>query len=70
MNELGGWGLFWSLNGSSPRHRTIPRIYDAKLMAPLSLVNAPNKVPEHQRVYQAAYRAHTRIWKIVSDRRI
>ncbi|KAK1760935.1 hypothetical protein QBC47DRAFT_368645 [Echria macrotheca] len=30
----------------------------------MGLVNAPNKVPEHQRVYQAAYRAHTRIWKI------
>ncbi|KAK1829698.1 hypothetical protein QBC39DRAFT_356246 [Podospora conica] len=30
----------------------------------MALVNAPNKVPEHQRVYQAAYRAHTRIWKI------
>ncbi|KAK3359384.1 hypothetical protein B0T25DRAFT_532787 [Lasiosphaeria hispida] len=30
----------------------------------MALVNAPNKVPEHQRVYQQAYRAHTRIWKI------
>lgn len=29
-------------------------------------INAPNKVPEHQRAYQAAYRAHTRIWRIVS----
>lgn len=29
-------------------------------------VNAPNKVPEHQRTYQAAYRGHTRIWRIVS----
>lgn len=28
-------------------------------------VNAPNKVPEHQRNYQAAYRSHTRIWRIV-----
>lgn len=28
-------------------------------------VNAQNKVPEHQRTYQAAYRAHTRIWRIV-----
>ncbi|PSS02465.1 hypothetical protein BD289DRAFT_478841 [Coniella lustricola] len=27
-------------------------------------VNAPNKVPEHQRNYQAAYRNHTRIWRI------
>lgn len=27
-------------------------------------VNAPNKVPQHQRTYQAAYRAHTRIWRI------
>ncbi|KAK2602607.1 hypothetical protein N8I77_009125 [Diaporthe amygdali] len=27
-------------------------------------VNAPNKVPEHQRAYQAAYRAHTRVWRI------
>ena len=40
----------------------------AKLTTPSSsLVNAKNKVPEHQRVYQAAYRAHTRIWKIVSQ---
>lgn len=29
-------------------------------------VNAPNKVPEHQRTYQAAYRSHQRIWRIVS----
>ncbi|KAJ9142777.1 hypothetical protein NKR23_g7061 [Pleurostoma richardsiae] len=28
------------------------------------LVNAPNRVPEHQRTYQHAYRAHTRIWRI------
>ncbi|CAN8095789.1 unnamed protein product [Discula destructiva] len=27
-------------------------------------VNAPNKVPEYQRKYQTAYRAHTRIWRI------
>lgn len=30
----------------------------------MAFVNAPNKVPEHQRVYQAAYKAHTRIWRI------
>ncbi|KAK0635679.1 hypothetical protein B0T17DRAFT_482277 [Bombardia bombarda] len=29
-----------------------------------SLVNAKNNVPEKQRIYQAAYRNHTRIWKI------
>jgi hypothetical protein len=23
-------------------------------------------VPEHQRVYQAAYKAHERVWRIVS----
>ncbi|KAK3325298.1 hypothetical protein B0H66DRAFT_599466 [Apodospora peruviana] len=28
------------------------------------LVNRANKVPELQRVYQQAYRSHTRIWKI------
>ncbi|KAK0739669.1 hypothetical protein B0T21DRAFT_284217, partial [Apiosordaria backusii] len=28
------------------------------------LIDAPNKVPHQQRVYQAAYRAHTRIWRI------
>ncbi|KAK4215919.1 hypothetical protein V8F33_003099 [Rhypophila sp. PSN 637] len=28
------------------------------------LVNKHNPVPEHQRFYQQAYRAHTRIWKI------
>jgi len=30
----------------------------------MAFVNAKNKVPEHQRVYQAAYRGHTRIWKV------
>ena len=45
-------------------HRTITRIHADNVTN--SLVNAPNKVPEHQRAYQAAYRAHTRIWKIVS----
>ncbi|KAK3685632.1 hypothetical protein B0T22DRAFT_482585 [Podospora appendiculata] len=29
-----------------------------------SLINAKNRVPHLQRVYQAAYRGHTRIWKI------
>ncbi|KAF3055992.1 hypothetical protein GL218_07266 [Daldinia childiae] len=29
-----------------------------------SLVNAPNKVPQHQRFYQQAYNQHTRVWKI------
>ncbi|KAI0117066.1 hypothetical protein F4814DRAFT_448069 [Daldinia grandis] len=28
------------------------------------LVNAPNKVPQHQRFYQQAYKEHTRVWKI------
>ncbi|KAK3366017.1 hypothetical protein B0T24DRAFT_683070 [Lasiosphaeria ovina] len=27
-------------------------------------MDAKNKVPELQRVYQAAYRNHTRIWRI------
>ncbi|KAJ4425292.1 hypothetical protein N0V82_000102 [Gnomoniopsis sp. IMI 355080] len=27
-------------------------------------INAPNKVPEYQRTYQAAYRSHQRIWRI------
>ncbi|KAI2602437.1 hypothetical protein GGR54DRAFT_645061 [Hypoxylon sp. NC1633] len=30
----------------------------------MALTNAPNKVPEHQRFYQQAYKQHTRIWKI------
>ena len=30
-----------------------------------SLVDAKNKVPEYQRYYQAAYKAHTRLWQIV-----
>ncbi|KAK4226249.1 hypothetical protein QBC38DRAFT_481062 [Podospora fimiseda] len=30
----------------------------------MGLVNAPNKVPQLQRQYQAAYKNHTRIWKI------
>ncbi|KAK4114934.1 hypothetical protein N656DRAFT_777139 [Canariomyces notabilis] len=30
----------------------------------MGLVDAPNKVPEQQRIYQAAYRAHQRIWRI------
>lgn len=25
-----------------------------------------NKVPEHQKFYQTAYRNHERVWKIVS----
>jgi hypothetical protein len=31
-------------------------------------MNAPNKVNQHQRAYQHAYKAHTRIWRIVSRR--
>jgi hypothetical protein len=31
-----------------------------------SLVDAKNKVHENQRIYQHAYKAHTRIWRIVS----
>ncbi|KAI5458396.1 hypothetical protein BGZ63DRAFT_426800 [Mariannaea sp. PMI_226] len=30
----------------------------------MGLINAKNPVPEHQRFYQNAYRAHTRLWKI------
>jgi len=30
----------------------------------MSLVNRKNPVPELQRQYQAAFRAHTRLWKI------
>ncbi|KAG7289484.1 hypothetical protein NEMBOFW57_005855 [Staphylotrichum longicolle] len=30
----------------------------------MGLIDAPNKVPEQQRRYQAAYKAHTRIWRI------
>ncbi|KAK4077584.1 bacteriophage N adsorption protein A c-term domain-containing protein [Purpureocillium lilacinum] len=35
----------------------------------MGLVDAKNKVPEHQRYYQQAYRAHTRLWKIGSRSR-
>lgn len=34
-----------------------------------SLVNAKNRVPELQRFYQQAYKAHTRLWKIVRAKR-
>ncbi|KAK4241101.1 hypothetical protein C8A03DRAFT_30705 [Achaetomium macrosporum] len=30
----------------------------------MPIYKAVNKVPEHQRVYQAAYKAHERIWRI------
>jgi hypothetical protein len=30
-----------------------------------SLMDTPNKVPEHQRFYQQAFRQHTRLWQIV-----
>ncbi|EMR67431.1 hypothetical protein MGN70_004311 [Eutypa lata] len=30
----------------------------------MALVNAPNKVPEHQRFYQQQYKQHVRLWKI------
>ncbi|KAH8888776.1 hypothetical protein GQ53DRAFT_825995 [Thozetella sp. PMI_491] len=30
----------------------------------MGFVNAKNKVPEQQRIYQAAYRAHTRVFQI------
>ncbi|KAH6889997.1 hypothetical protein B0T10DRAFT_606434 [Thelonectria olida] len=30
----------------------------------MALINAKNTVPENQRFYQAAYRAHTRVWRI------
>ncbi|EHK49717.1 uncharacterized protein TrAtP1_010968 [Trichoderma atroviride] len=30
----------------------------------MSMINAKNKVTEHQRFYQQAYKAHTRLWMI------
>ncbi|KAH7309443.1 hypothetical protein B0I35DRAFT_439977 [Stachybotrys elegans] len=30
----------------------------------MGLVDAKNKVPEYQRFYQQAYKAHTRVWQI------
>ncbi|KAI2643275.1 hypothetical protein GGS21DRAFT_495569 [Xylaria nigripes] len=30
----------------------------------MGLVDAPNKVSQHQRFYQQAYKQHTRIWQI------
>ncbi|ETS80093.1 hypothetical protein PFICI_07622 [Pestalotiopsis fici W106-1] len=32
----------------------------------MGLVDAPNKVPQHQKSYQAAYAQHTRLWQIGS----
>lgn len=29
------------------------------------MVDAPNRVPQHQKFYQAAYKNHTRLWRIV-----
>ncbi|KAL2268550.1 hypothetical protein VTJ83DRAFT_3396 [Remersonia thermophila] len=30
----------------------------------MALINAANKVHENQQYYQAAYKAHTRLWRI------
>ncbi|KAI1193613.1 hypothetical protein F5X97DRAFT_32012 [Nemania serpens] len=30
----------------------------------MGFINAPNKVPQHQRFYQQAYKQHTRLWQI------
>lgn len=30
----------------------------------MGLVDAKNPVPQHQRFYQSAYKAHTRLWLI------
>ncbi|GAB1314899.1 hypothetical protein MFIFM68171_05109 [Madurella fahalii] len=30
----------------------------------MGFINAPNKVPQYQRYYQAAYRNHQRLWRI------
>ncbi|KAM3503655.1 hypothetical protein MY10362_004054 [Beauveria mimosiformis] len=35
----------------------------------MGLVNAKNNVPQHQRFYQQAYKAHTRLWMINSRSR-
>jgi hypothetical protein len=32
--------------------------------ARMGLVNAPNKVPHHQKFYQQQYAQHNRLWKI------
>jgi cytochrome c oxidase subunit VIIa len=32
------------------------------------MINARNKVPEHQKFYQTAYANHQRLWKIVCAR--
>ncbi|KFA64729.1 hypothetical protein S40285_05287 [Stachybotrys chlorohalonatus IBT 40285] len=36
----------------------------------MGLVDAKNKVPEYQRFYQQAYKAHTRLWRIHPRSRI
>ncbi|KAL1900275.1 hypothetical protein Sste5346_002586 [Sporothrix stenoceras] len=36
----------------------------------MGIFNAPNKVPQHQRAYQAAYRQHIRIWNISPRSRV
>ncbi|KAK8100359.1 bacteriophage N adsorption protein A c-term domain-containing protein [Apiospora kogelbergensis] len=30
----------------------------------MGMVDAPNRVPEHQKFYQSAYKQHTRLWRI------
>ncbi|KAI0201000.1 hypothetical protein F4808DRAFT_426181 [Astrocystis sublimbata] len=30
----------------------------------MAMLDAPNKVPQHQRFYQQAYKQHTRLWQI------
>lgn len=56
----------------APRQLRLPRAYrlrgrhpTTKLTFIRSLIDAKNKVPEHQRFYQQAYKAHTRVWMIV-----
>ncbi|KAG6124705.1 hypothetical protein E4U38_008271 [Claviceps purpurea] len=43
--------------------------YQNGVSFPHLLIDAKNKVPEQQRYYQQAYKAHTRIWMIGSRSR-
>ncbi|KIH88677.1 hypothetical protein SPBR_09007 [Sporothrix brasiliensis 5110] len=53
--------------GSFDRRVDVPNIYLTRFC---SIFDGPNKVPQHQREYQAAYRQHVRIWNISPRSRI
>ncbi|KAK1240657.1 hypothetical protein MKX07_004685 [Trichoderma sp. CBMAI-0711] len=50
--------------GVFPMRLSTTQLGEPQLTPCHSLIDAKNKVPEYQRFYQAAYKAHTRLWKI------